>query len=491
MDSELERRVREQTREPEREALEELQLVTKNMPALVARCSRDLRYLWVSPSYAAWLGHAPEEVAGRPMLDVIGQEAYETILPHIVKVLSGEREEYEAQLNYIGVGLRWVHVVYVPTKGRDDTVDGWIAAVTDVTERHGAEERLRESEERFRAIFFQAAVGIAQTTTDRQWLLLNDRLCQILGYSREELRGKTFIDITHPDDRESSLAAQRKLLAGDGLSSMEKRYIRKDGSIVWARVFLSVVRGLHGEAQGFVAVVEDITERIQAHRALQQSRQELRALTGRLINAQEEERRRISRELHDDLGQKLALLAVDAGSLAVTLPPSMDAVKHQIRNVQARVVQLSADVRRISHRLHPSILEDLGLRAALSELCEEFSAREGIEVAFTQETVPEALPRDIAACLYRVAQEALHNIVKHAGASEVRLNVSGSREGIHFCIHDNGVGFNSEAALSRPGLGLISMKERTRLVSGEFSIDSRPEWGTDVRVFIPLAKETF
>ena len=123
-----------------REALQQLQLITENMAAGVARCSRDLRYRWVSPSLAAWMRRAQEEIAGRLILDVIGRDAYETILPHIEKVLSGESEEYEAQVNYLGVGLRWIHAVYVPTKGADRKVDGWIAVLTDITDARRAQE---------------------------------------------------------------------------------------------------------------------------------------------------------------------------------------------------------------------------------------------------------------------------------------------------------------------------------------------------------------
>jgi PAS domain S-box-containing protein len=360
----------------------------------------------------------------------------------------------------------------------------------DITESKLAEAALRESEERFRVTFFQAAVGIAQTSLDGQWLLLNPRFCEILGYSRDELRGKTFIDITHPDDHEASLMGSRKLLAGEISSwSSEKRYIRKDGITVWARLFVSLVRNQHNEPQYFVSVVEDITEKIQAQRALQQSRQELRALAGRLIDAQEEERKRIARELHDDLNQKLALLAIDTGSLALTPPHSEDQTREQFRDLQARVVQLSEDVRQISHRLHPSILEDLGLTAALQELCEEFSVREGIEVVFEQEAVPKALPMVVAFCLYRVSQEALHNVIKHSRANRVRLKVGGSPEGIRLCIHDTGVGFDSESASSQHGLGIVSMKERVRLVQGEFSIHSQPGQGTMIEIFVPLSKE--
>jgi PAS domain S-box-containing protein len=367
---------------------------------------------------------------------------------------------------------------------------GWATVSINITDRKKAEERLRESEERFRATFFQAAVGMAQTSLEGQWQLLNDRLCEILGYSRDELREKTLIEITHPEDRAASLAAREKLLAGEISSwSSEKRYIRKDGVTVWARLFESLVRDQDNEPQYFVKVVEDITEKIQAQSALRESEEEMRTLAGRLINTEEEERKRLARELHDDLSQELALLAFDAGVLLTEPAPPAEKRNEQVLNLQARVQQLAHHVRQISHELHPSILEDLGLVAALSELCEEFSAREGIEVAFEAETVPQLLPVDLASCLYRISQEALYNILKHAQASQARLTLNASADGVHLCIHDNGVGFDAEAGLSRPGLGIVSMKERIRLVLGEFSIDSRPGQGTDVKAFVPLPRQ--
>jgi PAS domain S-box-containing protein len=481
---------RKKAEDASREALHQLQLVTDNMPAAVARYNCDQRYVWASKTYTAWLKRPPGELAGRMIADVVGSEGYEVFRPHIEKVFSGQRDEFETRVGFFPGGARWIHVVYVPTMGQDSNVDGWIAVLADVTERHEAEERLRKSEERFRAAFFQAAVGIAQTGIDGHWLLLNDRLCEILGYPRDELLEKTFIDITHPDDREQSLAGREKLLAGEISSwSSDKRFIRKNGVTVWARLFLSLVRDEHNEPQYFVSVIEDITEKIQAERALRHSRQELRALAGRLINAEEEERKRISRELHDDLSQKLALLAFDTGGLLVQPAPPAEKINEQLRNLQARVQQIGQNVRQISHQLHPSILEDLGLVAALTELCEEFSAREGIEVVFESEGVSNDLPIDVASCLYRVSQEALHNVLKHAQASQARLKVSASADGIHLCICDNGVGFDSETGLARPGLGIVSMKERINLVQGEFSIDSKPGQGTELRAFVPLPRK--
>jgi PAS domain S-box-containing protein len=364
-----------------------------------------------------------------------------------------------------------------------------LASIVDVTERKLAQEKLRESEKRFRATFYQAAVGIAQTTIDGHWLLVNDRLCEILGFSQEELRGKTFIDLTHPDDREASLAAVRKLISGEipSWSSAEKRYIRKDGVTVWSKVFVSLVRDQHNVAQYFIKVVEDITEKLEALRALQESRQELRALAGRLINAQEEERRRISRQLHDDFSQRLAVLALDVSGLALAPPPSPDHMKETFSDIHTRIGQMSADIRRISHQLHPSILEDLGLAAALREMCEELLAREGIEGTLEQETMPESLPKEAASCLYWIAREALHNVSKYAHASHVRVSLSGSPEGVQMCIHDDGAGFDPEVGRGH-GLGIVSMKERAIMVQGDLSIRSQPGQGTEVRVFIPLPK---
>jgi PAS domain S-box-containing protein len=157
---------RKRSEDSVQEALQQLQLITDNMSAGVARHSRDLRYVWVNPSYAALMGRAKEEIAGRPIIDVIGKEAYEGIQPHVEKVLRGEREEFEIQVSLPRARRQWIHAVYAPTKGQDHNIDGWISVIADITERHEAEERLRESEERFRATFYQAAVGIAQTSID-------------------------------------------------------------------------------------------------------------------------------------------------------------------------------------------------------------------------------------------------------------------------------------------------------------------------------------
>jgi PAS domain S-box-containing protein len=363
---------------------------------------------------------------------------------------------------------------------------GQIMLSGNISRRQRAEEGLQRSERRFEALCEQAPVGIYETDPQGRCIYINSWWSTISGLSTAESLGHAWEKVLHPDDWGAVFKGWRSAIVQGAW--WEYRIITPDGEIRWIRASGGPIYSAHGKLTGYVGTLEDITERKQADRTIQKSRQELRALAGRLINAQEEERKRISRELHDDLNQKLALLAFDTGSLVLRPPSSVEDMHEPLRHLQARVVQLSEDVRQISHRLHPTVLDDLGLTAALSELCEEFSAKGGIQVLFQQEAVPESLPIGVASCLYRVAQEALHNVLKHARANLVRLIVSGSSEGIQMQICDNGVGFDSEAEEFRPGLGIVSMKERVLLVQGEFSIDAEPGRGTKVEVFVAVPK---
>jgi signal transduction histidine kinase len=188
------------------------------------------------------------------------------------------------------------------------------------------------------------------------------------------------------------------------------------------------------------------------------------------------------------LSQKVALLAFDTSSLVVAPPASPEELKQCLGNLHSSIERLSKDIRQVSHRLHPSILEDLGLVAALSELCEEFSARTTIHAVFEQTEIPDDLPVDVAACLYRLAQEALHNVQKHARANQVRMALNGTPGSLCLCIQDDGIGFSAHS--SDRSLGMVSMQERVRLVQGELSIRSQPGKGTMVTVCVPLPRRT-
>lgn len=241
-----------------------------------------------------------------------------------------------------------------------------------------------------------------------------------------------------------------------------------------------------GTFLGYIGCADDITERRQAEEGLRDSQRELRALTGRLLQAQETERRRIARDLHDDLNQSLSLLSVELDLLGQKPPQSAAQLGGRLEELLARVKQLSSSVHDLSHQLHPSKLEQLGFVAAVRGLCQELTQSHSLPTAFTHREVPEAIPEDMALCLYRIAQEALGNVLKHSAARHARVELSGSANAIGLQIVDDGVGFDPTLADGKGGLGLVSMRERLRPVSGEIVIDSRPSGGTRIEVRIPL-----
>jgi len=382
---------------------------------------------------------------------------------------------------------RWLLDNGIPRFTPGNVFHGYIGSCIDITERIRAEEE----RQKFVSVADRSLEFVGMFDRGFRPFYVNSAGQRLVGLDNLAAACRVNVqDFFFPEDQPFITNEFLPRVLRDGHGKVETRFRHfKTGEAIWMIFNVFNIHDARGAPVAWATVSVDITERRRAELALQQSRQELRALAGRLINAEEKERKRISRELHDDLSQKLALLAFDAGSLVLVPPPSADQTREKFRDFQTRVVQLSQDVRQISHRLHPAILEDLGFTAALQELCEEFSAREGIEVVFEQEAVPKALPVDVASCLYRVSQEALHNVIKHSRASQVRLKVSGSPEGIQLRIHDTGVGFDSESASPRHGLGIVSMRERVLFVQGEFSIHSQPGQGTTVEIFVPLSKE--
>lgn len=235
----------------------------------------------------------------------------------------------------------------------------------------------------------------------------------------------------------------------------------------------------------------------QANRALQKSEtalrgtgEQVRELARSLLVAQEEDRKRLSRELHDVFGQKLAMLSVEVQTLEQRVALGDLGVGEQISRLRERLDALSDDSRRMAHQLHPSILEHLGLEAALRAFGQEVARHYGIRVRFIGGGLPAGVSAAAALCLYRVAQEALHNVAKHSKSLRATLKLSASRTAVHLQVTDRGVGFEPESVRHRGGLGMVSMEERVRLLGGGFSVRSRPGKGARLGVRIPLAPES-
>ena len=353
------------------------------------------------------------EFTGRTIEQELGQGWAQAVHPddieHCIATYSAsfearQRYRLEYRLRRADGEYRWILGDGAPRFTSEGIFAGYIGSCVDITEkRHAEEER-----QKFVSLADRSSEFVGMSDLDFRPFYINPAGLRLVGLENLEAAFRIKIhDFFFPEDQPfiTNEFFPRVLREGHGEVEIRFRHF-KTGEAIWMLYNVFSIFDSSGVNVGWATVSINLTERKIAERAFQQSRQELRALAGRLIDAEETERKRIARELHDDINQKLAILAFDTGSLALMPPPSADQTREQFRDLQAQVVQLSEDVRQISHRLHPSILEDLGLTAALRELCEEFSAREGIEVVFEQEAVPKALPVDVASCLYRVSQEA-------------------------------------------------------------------------------------
>lgn len=216
----------------------------------------------------------------------------------------------------------------------------------------------------------------------------------------------------------------------------------------------------------------------------------LHVLTGKLLHAQEDERRSIARELHDGLNQSLAMLRVEIGIVLSRIPLSARSARRQLNNIRDRVQELSEEVRRISHRLHPAVLEHLGLIPALRSYCSEFGDYQHLHAVFVHEGADEPIAFEIGVCLYRIVQEALRNIAKHANAATVLVSLNCRNGELRLSIADDGQGFDVVKARTKPGLGLVSMEERARIVGGTLSFESYPGVGTRIDIVVPPREKT-
>lgn len=368
---------------------------------------------------------------------------------------------------------------------------------TEIVQRTEVERRLQRSEEYYRALIENAMDIVTVLEADGTIRYVSPAVERVLGYAPEERPGKIIDAFVHPDDLPALKNALAEALQGRLQSAtMEYRYRHKDGS--W-RVMEATARNLLNDpaVKGIVVNSRDVTERRCAEEALRQKEAELRdnqtqlrALAARLLTSQEEERSRIGRELHDDLNQKLAFLAVEAEMLEQRLSESPEPIRDRLRSLQRRAVDLSEDVRRMAHQLHPAVLDDLGLEPALRSYCAEFSALAGIPVKFSCQSLSDSLLPEVALCLYRVTQEGLRNIAKHSRAPRATVTLAGAAAAIQLSITDSGIGFNPGEVKGKGGLGITSMEERVRLVNGSILIESAPEKGTRIKVHVPLPWRT-
>jgi PAS domain S-box-containing protein len=446
----------------------------------------EYRILSVNKSFGSLFGTSITDIEGRPFFGSGPAQIDAPQLRSLLRDVFSKKTQvgnFELDQEFPRIGRRSL----VFNARRIDTSKTILVAIEDVTERKQAQEESQRSASTIRSLLESTPQSVLAVSAEDKIVLVNGTTETMFGYKREELLGQP-LDILIPESaRERHAAHHRVFFAnmqtrpmGIGLD-LEAR--RKDGTTFPVEIGLSVIETASGKLA--VAFVSDITQRRRMEQAAQTHTREIQALAASLLTALEEERRRVSIELHDQICQQLASLAFDMGKLADKSLP--EETRDLLKALQARVVKASEETRHIAYQLHSSILDDLGLVASVRDLCDQFSERNpDIVLEFRETALPAAIPREVASCLYRITQESLQNIAKHADAKRVLVTLAARKGAVALSIADNGAGFNPKAAKGHGGLGLIGMEERARLVSGKLSITSRPHHGTRIAIEVPL-----
>jgi PAS domain S-box-containing protein len=355
-----------------------------------------------------------------------------------------------------------------------------LALAAVVRERKVATLAFLKSEDRFRQFFETQPECCYMISPGGIILDVNPAACEALGYTKGELIGKGVSIIYAPESHSKMRDLLEKWKKTGRLESEEIVVLTRDGERRVVLVSAGSVVDAEGNSLHSTSVHVDITERKRAEEALSTVNQ-------RLIEAQEEERTRLARELHDDINQRLALLAVKLQSLQQSLPASVAEIRHAFAEASKEAQGLGNDIQALSHRLHSSKLEYLGLASAAGGFCRELSGRLGMEIGFHSESIPKDLPGEISLCLFRVLQEALQNAIKHSGSRYFQVSLSGGSSGVELTVRDSGIGFDPEDATRGDGLGLTSIRERLKLVNGKLFIDSQSQRGTTILARVPLS----
>jgi PAS domain S-box-containing protein len=346
------------------------------------------------------------------------------------------------------------------------------------TEPNNPGSLLRESEERFRLVADTAPVLIWMSGPDKKCDFFNEGWLKFTGRPIESEMGNGWAEGVHPEDLQRCLATYTEAFDLRKEFTMEYRLRRHDGEYRWIQD-TGVPR--FDQARSFVGYIGscvDITDRKLAEAALAN-------VHHRMIEAQEQERRRIARELHDDIGQRLSLLAVNLAALR-QCPSNLSKIRSRATELENQASEIVTDIQAISHRLHSSKLEYLGLDAAMRDFCNEFGEQQKMEIDFQSHDLPKPLPRDISLCFFRVLQEALCNSAKHSGVRHFEVRSWVTPTEVHLTVSDFGSGFNTEVAKVGRGLGLISMHERVKILNGTFSIESQLNRGTRIHASVPI-----
>lgn len=432
-------------------------------------------------------GLAPESTysSHRGMLDKVHPEDKARFISSITE-LTPERPNCQTRFRVLrpdgsALWLERTGHAYFDAQGKMVRMLGIVA---DVTEQKLAERELAVAYDRLRmAMDSGKSVGWDRDLKTGRDVLFGD-LQSIFGIPVQTYVGafEDFRRRVHPEDLRRVLQAIDEAMEARKPYAAEFRVVSSKGAVRWLSAKGKFYYSSSGEPERFVGISVDITERKVAEQALS-------SVSQKLIEAQEQERSVVAGELHDDINQRLALLAVNLDIMKQSIPGSAVQLGRQVERASALVADITKDIQAVSQRLHSSQLKILGLAAAANGLCQEFAQRHSVAIEYRSQDVPKELSPQASLTLFRILQEALQNATKHSGSQHFQVFLTGKCNNIELTVHDSGSGFELEEAIKGRGLGLTSMKERIKLVDGELSIESQFQRGTTLRARVPLNQD--
>jgi PAS domain S-box-containing protein len=462
------------------EKLREYRNAVEGAEEMIAVVDREYRYVIANRRFLEYRNMKKDEVVGRLVPEVLNKGVFEAIVKEkLDRAFAGEVVRYEMKYTYPGFGERDLFISNFPIAGPAG-VDRVAIIPQDVTERRRAEEAIRESEKRFRVVANTTPVMIWMAGTDKKSTYFNQPWLDFTGLSESDLMSG-LADVVHPEDYQKSLETYVHAFDQRQPFKKECRLRRHDGQYRWM-LDIGVPR-FHedGSFAGYIGSCVDVSDSKEAEEALTN-------VSRRLIEAHEQERTWVARELHDDITQRLALTAIELDWLKQN-PPSSVEFLDRVDAVSKRVSELVSDTQSMAHRLHSSKLEYLGLGGATEGFCKELAKKHDVEIDFHQTGPLAQLPQDVSLCLFRVLQEALSNALKHSGARRVKVELTRTVNEVELIVSDAGQGFCPEDALKSQGLGLVSMRERLHLVGGQISIHSQPSCGATIHARVPFRSD--
>jgi PAS domain S-box-containing protein len=465
-----------------RQSQARLRAFTDNSPAIMCLKDRDGRYRFANARFLERYALREEQVIGRSDAEIFPRRQAAALAAHDGKVLArGETVQYEETAELAG-GRRVSLVVKFPV------ADGVGMIAADITDRRLAEQALREQRALLAEAQKVAGVGSWEWDPESGRVVWSDELYRIYGVSPESFSPsfENYLERVHPEDRQSSGAMMaRALMDGRGFS-MQERIVRPGGEVRYLRSQGEVARNERGKPIKVFGACLDITEQRHSERALRRAAQDLHGLTRRLVQAEEAERRRLARELHDRVGQSLSALNINLDIISRDggLAP---AVRKRLEDSIALVDGTLQSIESVMAELRPPLLDEYGLAAALGWHAEEFSRRTGIEVSVEDNAreAAQGLRLEAALALFRIAQEALNNVLKHARARTVNIEISTIENQVTLAVRDDGQGFDASSA-RRGRWGMTTMRERVEAAGGSLRLESAPGQGTRVLATVPL-----